>query len=67
MIVKPGIYTMSFEDYKRIDAINNSKLVAASKTLAHVLADKEPEPCDGKNGGFFECPACKDFVRPKIL
>jgi hypothetical protein len=45
---------------KLIDDINNFY-------ENYVLADKEPEPCDGKNGGFFECPACKDFVRPKIL
>ena len=39
--MKPGIYNMSFEDYKKIDAINNSKLVQASKTLAHALYEKE--------------------------
>jgi len=39
--MKPGIYKMSFEDYKKIDAINNSKLVQASKTLAHALYEKD--------------------------
>jgi len=42
--MKPGIYNMSFEDYKEIDAINNSKLVRASKTLAHALYEKDDSP-----------------------
>jgi len=40
-MMQSGIYNMSFEDYKKIDAINNSKLVRASKTLAHALYEKE--------------------------
>jgi len=38
---KPGIYKMSMDEYKSIDAVNNSTLVRASKTLAHVQAQKK--------------------------
>jgi len=39
--MKPGLYNMSFDEYKQVDAINNSKLVQASKTLAHTLYEKD--------------------------
>jgi hypothetical protein len=43
--MEPGIFeTLSFAEYAEIDAVNASTLVAASKTLAHCLVDKEDTP-----------------------
>lgn len=39
-----GIHDLSFEDYKAIDALNNSTLVACDKSLAHSQVEKEDTP-----------------------
>lgn len=40
--MEPGVYKMGFDEYKAIDALNNSTLVAMKKTPAHALIEKEP-------------------------
>jgi len=39
--MQPGFYRMSFEEYQQIQAVNNSRLVAYSKTPAHALIVKD--------------------------
>lgn len=41
----PGVYAnLTFAEYQAIDAVNASVIVAASKTLAHALVEKEDTP-----------------------
>jgi hypothetical protein len=52
--MEPGVYKMSFDEYAAIDAINNSVLVRASKTMAHATVQKE-DTAAMKFGRDFHC------------
>lgn len=51
MIVEPGIYKMSFEDYQKIEALNNSKIVRFNQLpiLATIPKDDTPAMAFGRD------------------
>ncbi len=72
---KPGIYhNIPFDDYKRIPAINSSRLKRATRSMAHVLASLDEADKDSKAKAFgrlvhtvlLEPDRLKDTIDPPI-